>query len=366
MQPVPVVILNYNGERLLADCLDSLRAQDYPGTEVWVVDSGSTDASLSLVRDKYPWVKVIPLGRNYGVAKGYNLGLGEILKDERIQYFATLNNDTKLSPGWLSALVDVMERHPEAGTVTSKTVFFYEPNKIDTTGVLLYRDGSNQGRGHLEIDRGQFEEEEEVFGASLVAALIRRKAWEDAGGFENIFFAYNEEVDLNWRMRLRGWKSYYTPKAVAYHVHSAHFVSYSTAKVYFTERNRIWHVIRNFPLPLLVRSPYYTAVRYWTLARGMARKRGAAAKVAERTSKATIAITLVRAWGAGLALAPLFLVKRVINQRRRKVSWREVEEWHRRYGVDVETLTLMNRDRLDHARPDELLPGPDPGAAPGQ
>jgi len=365
MQTVPVVILNYNGERLLPDCLDSLRAQDYPGTEVWMVDNASTDASLSLVRDKYPWVKVITLGKNYGVAKGYNLGLAKILREDDYSYFATLNNDTKVSPGWLGALVEAMEAYPDAWAITSKVVFFHEPEKIDSTGALLYRDGSGQGRGHCELDRGQYEHCDEVFGACLVAGLIRRAAWETSGGFENLFFAYNEEVDLNWRMRLRGWKVYYAPRALVYHVHSANFRSYSPAKVYYTERNRIWHVLRNLPLPLLLRSPYYTALRYWTLARGIARKRGAATKVVERTSPIIIALVLVKAWAVGLALAPLFLAKRIPNQLRRRVSWREIEAWHRRFGVDVETLTLQNRDRLDHAIHSESLSGPGPGSAPG-
>lgn len=348
MKKVAVVVLNYNGEHLLADCLNSLQRQRYPGTDVWVIDNGSTDVSLRLIREQFPWVKVLAFGRNYGVSKGYNLGLAHILRKDDYSYFATLNNDTKLSEGWLQALVDAMEAHPDAWAIASKVVFLYEPDKIDSTGVLLYPDGSSQGRGHCEPDHGQYDREEEVFGACLVAALIRRSAWEASGGFENLFFAYNEEVDLNWRMRLRGWKVYYAPQALVYHVHSANFGSYSLAKVYYTERNRIWHITRNLPLPMLLASPYYTAVRYGTLMRGMLTRRGAASKVAERTNPTAVVLTLVKAWMAGLALTPLFLLKRIPNQWRRRVRQHEIHAWHRRFGVDVNTLCLVNRERLAH------------------
>ena len=347
---IPIVILNYQGEKLLRDCLDSLHAQTYPEVDVWVADNASADGSLDLLRKSYPGVRLLVFERNFGFAKGYNLALREVFKDPKVRYFATLNNDTKVTPGWLSSLVEVMESHPDAATVTSKVLFYYEPDKIDTTGVLLYRDGSSQGRGHCETDRGQYGEVEEVFGASLVAALVRREAWEEAGGFEDIFFAYNEEVDVNWRMRLRGWKSYYCPGAVVYHVHSASFGSYSPTKVYLTERNRIWHIVRNLPLRMLLASPYYTAVRYWRLATGMSERRGAASKAAERTSVRRLVVTVLRAWLAGLALSPLFFVKRFRNQRQRRVSTREVLEWHRRFALDVDTLTLVNRERIDHRK----------------
>ena len=343
-EAVPVVVLNYQGEKLLGRCLDSLRAQTYPGTEVWVADNGSTDGSVSLLTGAYPWVRVVRFSRNLGFATGYNMALREVFSRSRSPYFATLNNDTRVDPAWLSALVDVMTRLPAAATVTSKTKFYYEPQRIDTTGVLIYADGSARSRGHLDIDHGQYETEEEVFAASMVAALVRRAAWEEAGGFEDRFFAYHEEVDLGWRMRLLGWKAYYCPRAVAYHVHSANFVPYSTTKIYLTERNRIWHAVRNLPVGMLLRSPYYTGLRYWYLVKGLLRGRGAAARAVERASFLTVAATVLRAWIVGLALAPPFLLKRLSNHGRRRVSIREIHEWHQRFGVDVETLAQVNRE----------------------
>ena len=343
-QPVPVVVLNYQGEKLLGRCLDSLRGQAYPETEVWVADNGSTDGSLSLLTQEYPWVRVVRFSRNFGFAAGYNMALREVFSKSSSPYFATLNNDTRVDPAWLGSLVDVMTRRPEAATVTSKTKFYYEQQRIDTTGILIYADGSAQSRGHLDIDHGQYETEEEVFAASMVAALVRRAAWQEAGGFEDRFFAYHEEVDLGWRMRVLGWKAYYCPRAVAYHVHSANFVPYSTTKIYLTERNRIWHAVRNLPVGMLLRSPYYTGLRYWYLVKGLLRGRGAAARAVERASFLTVAATVLRAWIVGLALAPPFLLKRLSNHGRRRVSIREIHEWHQRFGVDVETLAQVNRE----------------------
>src|SRR5205823_2497072 len=130
-----------------------------------------------------------------------------------------LNNDTRVDPDWLKALVEALQRDQSLGAVTSKILLKGEPKRIHSAGLCLYRDGRGGDRGFRQADVGQYDEPAEVFGGCGASVLYRRSMLDDVGLLDERFFVYYEDLDLAWRARLRGWKFAYEPKSVVYHVH---------------------------------------------------------------------------------------------------------------------------------------------------
>jgi len=241
---VSVIIPNWNGARYLPECLDSLRAQAYPRLEVIVVDNGSTDDSVALVKGGYPEVRLLELGENRGLTGGVNAGA----KVVRGEVLALLNNDALADPGWVAALVDALSRHPEAGMAASKMLLYDCPTIINSAGDTFGPDGVPGNRGVWEEDRGHYDREEWVFGGCGGAVAYRRDMWEALGGFDEDFFMYCEDVDLNWRAQLAGYRCLYTPRAVAYHRLSA--TGGGVTASYYTGRNTIWVLGKDLPASL--------------------------------------------------------------------------------------------------------------------
>lgn len=218
---VTIVILNWNSKKHLSECLPSVFNQSYPNYEVILVDNGSTDGSVEFVRENYPQVKIIKLDKNYGTAKGYNIGIEEALKDENVRYIAFLDNDTKADRNWLSELVKAAENDEEmrkkVGMWASKILRMDNPKVIDTTGVILKWWGTTINRGRGEIDRGQFDNKLNIFCANTTSCLFKREMFEEVGLFDESFFADHELPDLAWRARKKGWKAKYVPTSIVYH-----------------------------------------------------------------------------------------------------------------------------------------------------
>jgi len=158
------------------------------------------DGSAEYIEANFPAARVIRLSANSGFARASNIGfhasLGELV--------AFLNNDTEADPGWLKELSRAAKVHPEADFFASKMMFFAERDRIDSAGDEFSKFGHGVKRGHGQKDIGQFDREEEIFGACGGAAMFRRVAFRDAGGFDEKFFAYCEDVDLNFRLKKRG------------------------------------------------------------------------------------------------------------------------------------------------------------------
>lgn len=246
-----IVILNYNGLAYLDPCLEAVRAQEVAGgLDVTVVDNHSDDGSIEHLRRQYPWVRLITCTRNLGFSAANNLAIRAVGGE----HIVLLNNDTQVRPGWLAALVDSAEHEPRAGAVTSKLVFADRPEMIQNAGGVLLTDGSGGDRGSGDVDEGQFETREEVFGFCGAAVLLRRDALEDVGTFDESFFMYYEDTDLSWRMRLRGWKIVYDPRAVVEHGHSATAGEWSDFFLFHVDRNRLLMVLKNAPAALVARS----------------------------------------------------------------------------------------------------------------
>lgn len=246
---VSVIIPNWNGKKFLKDCLDSLAAQSFRDLEVVLVDNGSRDGSADYVRDQYPWVKLVALPENLGFAAGNNRGLEEC----RGEYIVALNNDTKVEPGFLAAMVEAADSAPEVGMVAAKMLNFFETNRIDSVGMQVARNGLGYNIGFGEQDEGQYDKPAEVFGPCGGAALYRREMISQVGFFDPDFFAYYEDFDLAWRGRLAGWRCVTAPKAIVYHVHSATSGEWSPFKVYYTHRNKWFSLLKNWPGSILWR-----------------------------------------------------------------------------------------------------------------
>ncbi|OPX70058.1 MAG: Glycosyltransferase AglE [Methanoregulaceae archaeon PtaB.Bin056] len=243
---VSVVIVNYNGERFLEECLDSLRAQAYTDFEVILVDNHSSDRSIEIVGQGYPEVNLIRNTSNAGFARGTNDGI----RASRGRFILTLNNDTRLDPNFIGEILRPQLSDGKVGICASKML--YPDGRINSAGTCISRSGAAWDRGISEPDSGQYDKAEEVFGACAGAALYRKEMLDEIGLFDEDFFMYIEDVDLSFRARLAGWRCMYVPGAVAYHHHGGTSGVGSDTAVYYGNRNVIWVAFKNFPPGLLL------------------------------------------------------------------------------------------------------------------
>ena len=212
-----VVIPNWNGERFLDLCLKSLRDQSFGDFETVVVDNGSVDGSVDFVRERFPDVKVVELGENRGIAAAFNVGV----ETSDTEFVVLLNNDTEQDERWLEELVGAADVRADAGLFASKLVDFYDRRILDGAGDAMRLSGLPYRLGHGERDKGQFDEPGYVFGACAAAALYRRSLFEEVGRFDEDFVSYCEDGDLSFRAQLAGYRCFYVPGAVVYHMGSA-------------------------------------------------------------------------------------------------------------------------------------------------
>lgn len=245
---ISIIILNYNGRVRLRQCLTALSADASPECETLVVDNGSSDGSTGMVREQFPLVRVVALPENAGFARGNNAGATAA----RGRYLAFLNNDTVPRPGWALRLRDGLERSG-AGFATARIVMLQDPDRIDSAG-----DGYLRAGGAFKCAYGRSVAEagdtREVFGACGAACMVRRSAFEDVGGFDDDFFMVYEDVDLSYRLQLRGHRCLYVAEAVVAHAGSATLGLLSPAAVFYGQRNLEWVYVKDTPWPILLRS----------------------------------------------------------------------------------------------------------------
>lgn len=240
---INIIIPNLDGENLLPICLESLRRQTFQHFDITVVDNGSHDSSLNLLREGYPEVRIIPLDRNYGFAAAVNRGI-EVTDDE---FISLLNNDIELDPKWLEELHRTLVKHPEVGACGPKVLRYWERERINILGIRVNTNGEVEIIGAGEVDRGQFEEKRYVFGVNAGASLYRRKMFEEIGLFDESFFASFEDVDLSFRAQLAGYKALYVPKAIAYHMVGETIKRKKYLPTYLNNRNKTLFLWKNMP-----------------------------------------------------------------------------------------------------------------------
>ncbi|HPM25866.1 MAG TPA: glycosyltransferase family 2 protein, partial [Methanothrix sp.] len=245
MGKISVVVVNFNGKRFLDDCLSSLSVQTYKDYEVIVVDNASRDGSVEHIRSRFPWARIVENKVNLGSTGGNNSGI----REAEGEFIVTLNNDTSVEKDFLERLAGPMS-DPGIGMCGSKML--YPNGKINSTGLCLSRSGASWDRGASEEDLGQYDRQEEIFGACAGAALYRRKMLDEIGLFDEDFFIFMEDIDLTLRARCAGWRCIYVPEAIAHHLHGATAGVGSDLTVYYGNRNIMWLPAKNYPLPFLI------------------------------------------------------------------------------------------------------------------
>ena len=241
MARLSVVILNWNGRRHLERYLPSVVAHTEGDAEVVVADNGSTDDSLQWLRLNYPDVRVIRFDRNYGFAGGYNRALREV----ESEYVLLLNSDVEVTAGWWQPLVEVLDTESDVAAVTPKLLADMERTQFEYAGAsggfidyLGYPFCRGRILSNVEEDRGQYDDRRDIFWASGAAMCCRREVFNSLGGFDEDFFAHMEEIDLQWRMQLAGWRIVVEPKSVVYHLGGGTLPA-SSRKIFLNHRNNL-------------------------------------------------------------------------------------------------------------------------------
>jgi GT2 family glycosyltransferase len=300
---VSVIIPNWNGEKYLPLCLDSLRRQTYPRLEVVVVDNGSTDGSLALLARDHPEVQVVALDENRGYAGGVNAGF----RAAAGQMLAVFNNDAEADPHWIEELVAALECYPEAGMATSRVRLFDRRDHLHTAGDFYGLDGIPGNRGVWQPDGPAYDEETWVFGAAGVASAYRRPMLDEVGLLDESFGSYLEDIDLSWRAQLVGHRCIYAPRAVVYHMVSA--TGGGPVASFFVGRNTIFVIAKDYPASLLR--------RYWP---AVLRAQFRISVEALRAWRGTAARARLRGQLAALCHLPRLLRQRRAVQRTRRVT----------------------------------------------
>ncbi len=240
---VSVIIVNWNGAKILPQCLASLARQTYTDFEIIIIDNGSTDGSVDQLEKHWPKIRVKRLKENLGFAKANNLGGHQA----RGLWLALLNNDAFPEPGWLKELVQASERYPDFSFFASHLIMADRPEYIDGLGDIYHISGMAWRRGHGKHHQNFSSEVSEVFGPCAAAALYPRDLFLRVGGFDEDFFCYHEDVDLAFRLRLRGHRCLYVPQALVKHLGSKSQGAHSDFVIYHSHRNLVWTYIKNMP-----------------------------------------------------------------------------------------------------------------------
>jgi hypothetical protein len=297
---VTAAIATYNGRGLLEVVLSSLARQTHDDLRVVVVDDASDDGTVEWLREQWPAVGVVVHPENRGVTAALNscvrAGAGS-------EFVLLLNNDVELDPHCVQELIAALSAHPEAAVAGAKLLDYSRRDLLDGTGDVYSWAAIAHRRGQGEIDREQYDDEQEVFGACAAAALYRTAAFADVGLFDEQFFALCEDIDWSFRARLAGYGCRYAPAAIAYHIGSASLgPRFSEFTLYQNWRNEIWLVAKNYPASAFLRHAHDLIL-------------GLLASVAVALRRHCLRV-LVRAWSDAARGLPEALSKRGAITRR--------------------------------------------------
>lgn len=238
---ISVIVVNWNGKPLLADCLNSLRSQTFPDFEVIIVDNGSTDGSAQYVQAAFPDFRLIRLNENLGFAGGNNAGI----REARGEWIALINNDATADPEWLAGLHHAVKEDNRIGLAASRVVL--TSGALDSAGDGMTIAGVPYKRGHGDTPDGIFLKPADVFGASGCGVLLRRSMLDRIGLLDEDFFCIYEDGDLNFRARLAGFHCIYVPEALVVHRLHGTLGRLSKTYVYYGQRNMEYLYFKNMP-----------------------------------------------------------------------------------------------------------------------
>lgn len=250
MKKISIVILNWNGKEMLSKYLPSVLQYSRDVATVYVADNASTDDSLSLLREHFPEVKLIVLEKNWGFAEGYNQALRQI----ESEYYLLLNSDIEVTHHWLTPLVEYLDSHPDVAACQPKLLSVVDKDCFEYAGAcggFLDRLGYPFCRGRVfdivECDNGQYDYPSEIHWATGAALMVRSKDFWDVQGFDGRFFAHNEEIDLCWRLRIRGRKIMCIPESYVYHVGGGTLPKSNPMKTFLNFRNNLTMLYKCLP-----------------------------------------------------------------------------------------------------------------------
>jgi GT2 family glycosyltransferase len=337
---VTVAVPTLAGGETLADCLRSLESQTLNDFEVVVVDnSGSGRAAVSGDR-----VRLIVNQRNAGFGEAVN----QAFRSSDAPYLATLNDDAVAHPRWLASLVEDADAHPKAGMFASQVRMadsIADPRdakvELDSAGMLIAADGSSKQRGHGQTPE-TFAKSIETLFPSGSAALYRREMLDRIGNFDGSFFLYCEDTDLGLRARWAGWECRYVPEAVVEHRYSQSAGRASGLKAYYVERNRLYTILKNFPLGLLLRAPFASVARYFWHLVSLVSGEGKAAEFRDAGQSAALLPFLVfRAHAVALLRLPRLLRERRSIFKTRRITPREFEQLLAQHSISVRRVAAL-------------------------
>ena len=254
MKKVAIAILNWNGKNWLEKFLPSV-IQHSAEAEIYVIDNASTDDSVQFLQSHFPSVKIVNNEKNTGFAGGYNEGLKKI--DEEI--YCLLNSDVEVTENWISPVLNLFESDPNIAAIQPKVLSYDRKDEFEFAGAaggMIDNLGYPYCRGRIfektEKDNGQYNDETEIFWASGCAMFIRSKDFREQNGFDERFFAHQEEIDLCWRLKNSGRKIYYTGKSTVYHVGGGTLNKQNPQKTFLNMRNNLSMLAKNLPFPKVI------------------------------------------------------------------------------------------------------------------
>jgi GT2 family glycosyltransferase len=337
---VGVVIVNYNSGDVILRALARLREQTVPAARVLVVDNASTDGSGSRIAEQHPWVELVEAGSNTGFAGGNNIGM-KMLAD--CEWIALLNPDAFPEPDWLAELLDASRRRPEYAFFASLLLDDADPSLIDGAGDAYHPSGLAwrllHGARLVDTDLSEVE----VFGPCAAAALYRRSVVEEVGFFDTRWFCYLEDIDLAFRLRLRGARCLFVPSSRVRHIGSVVTGRESPFTLYHSHRNIVWTWVRNMPGPLVWRNLHHLLL-------------GTVLSVGYYSTRRQFK-TLARAKLDGFGALPWLLRERRRTQATSTIDWRDLRSAMQAASAGYKTAS--GRARLSLRRADPIADSAD-------
>ena len=246
---IAVVILNWNGTKLLEQFLPSI-VKFSPDADIYIADNASTDDSIAFVKANFPTVKIVENNRNYGFAKGYN----EALKHIDAEIYALVNSDIEVTENWLKPILETFENEPKTAIIQPKILDFKNKEYFEYAGAaggFMDKYGFMFCRGRvfetLEKDKSQYDDNCEIFWASGACFFIRGSVFNELKGFDAEFFAHQEEIDLCWRAFNKGYVVKYNSQSSVYHVGGATLKKGDPKKTFLNFRNSLLMMVKNLP-----------------------------------------------------------------------------------------------------------------------
>lgn len=245
-----IVILNWNGQKLLEQFLPSIVNFSLDEATIYVADNASTDSSIKFIKEFYPSIQIIENAVNGGYAKGYNDALQQVDAD----IYCLLNSDIEVTKNWLTPVIDLFKKEENTAIIQPKLLDFKEKTKFEYAGAAggfldLFGYPYCRGRifNHLETDTGQFNDVSDIFWASGACLFIRANVYHKLSGFDEDYFAHQEEIDLCWRTQNEGYTIKYVGASTVYHVGGATLQETNPHKTFLNFRNSLLNVVKNVP-----------------------------------------------------------------------------------------------------------------------